>query len=226
MGAGKAVLTNRDSPLHEFILGLAAKSLPSVLFVPTAVGDDPAIVAKFYETFTPDRCVASHLSLFLRDLTDIRRQILSHDIIWVSGGNTANMLAIWKLHGVDEHLRDAFDAGAILTGGSAGGLCWFEGGPTDSFGPRLTPITNGLGLLKGSFCPHYDGDKLRRPVFHKAILSGLLPSGYAAGEFDALHFEGTELTRAVSAGPTPHAFRVSAVGGEIIEEPIPTLQLT
>ena len=126
-------------------------------------------------------------------------------MIVVSGGNTANMLAIWRLHGFDQVLREAWEAGIVLTGGSAGLVCWFEACITDSFGPQLQEMRDGLGFLPGSACPHYDGEELRRPTYRRLIDEGF-PAGIAADECVALHYEGTELVEVVS--PREGATRV------------------
>ncbi len=135
----------------------------------------------------------------------------------MSGGNTANALAIWRLHGVDVALREAWERGAVVGGTSAGANCWFECCVTDSFGPALDPLRDGLGILPGSFCPHYDGEERRRPVY-RALVDGGFPAGYAADDFAALHFEGTELREVVSSRPGAQAYRV----GPRSEEPIAT----
>src|SRR6202035_5013944 len=109
------------------------------------------------------------------------------------GGNTANMYDVWRRQGVDVILREAWENGAVMTGGSAGGICWFHGGTTDSFGLPYQVLPEGLGLVDGSFCPHYDAEDSRRPVFHKALLDGTLPFGYGVDDLVSLHFHGQEL---------------------------------
>ncbi|HPK03056.1 MAG TPA: peptidase E, partial [Candidatus Sumerlaeota bacterium] len=143
------------------------------------------------------------------------------DIIWVGGGNTANMLAVWRVHGVDRILREAWEAGVILTGGSAGSLCWFECGTTDSFNLfQLAPLHDGLGFLPGSHCPHYDGEAQRRPLYQRLIAEGF-PAGYALDDDAALHFEGTRIMEAVAARPEAGAYRVERVGGQVTEARLP-----
>ncbi|HSJ93718.1 MAG TPA: Type 1 glutamine amidotransferase-like domain-containing protein, partial [Gaiellaceae bacterium] len=131
--------------------------------------------------------------------------------------NTANALVLWRLHGIDVALRAAWERGAVLGGVSAGGNCWFEACVTDSFGRRLGPLDDGLGILPGSFCPHYDGEELRRPVYHELVADGF-PAGYAADDGVALHFAGTELVEAVASWPGARAYRVEP-GGERPLEP-------
>jgi peptidase E len=136
----------------------------------------------------------------------------------VNGGNTANALAIWRVHGVDEALREVWTRGGVLGGWSAGGICWFDDSLTDSFGPQLRPLRDGLGLLPGSFCPHYDGEPERRPAFTRLVNEGVLPPGYAADDDAALLFEGTELREVVSQREDARGYRVTADS----EEPLDT----
>ena len=140
-------------------------------------------------------------------------------MIYVGGGNTANLLAVWRAHGLDRVLRDAWTRGAILCGVSAGMLCWFRDGVTDSFGP-LARLGDGLGLLDASACPHYDGEPGRRAAFHAAIADGMAP-GWAADDGAALHFVGTELVEVVSSRRAAAAYRVERVDGVVVETRLP-----
>jgi dipeptidase E len=224
-GGGRALMDRRDDPIHRYTLELTGKERPRVLFLGTAAGDDPSYIVSFYETFSAERCVPSHLRLFHISVPDVHKFVLDHDVIHVAGGNTANMLDVWRLHGVDVALREAWESGAVMTGGSAGGLCWFQGGTTDSFGPELQPLVDGLGFLEGSFCPHHDAQDGRRSLYHQAILDGTLPDGYAVDDLVGLHFRGTELVGAVTSQPQGRALRVRRDpdgGGGIVEEPVPT----
>ena len=215
-------MSRRHDPLHRYTLELTGKERPRVLYVGTPTGDDPTNIVSFYETYDADRCHPAHLRLFNIPRRDLYAFILRHDVIHVGGGNTASALAVWRRHNVDRAFRDAWEAGAILTGGSAGGLCWFEGGTTDSFGPELRVLDDGLGFLEGSFCPHYDVEDQRRPLFHQAILDGVLPPGYAAGDRVMLRFDGTDLVDAVSSDETGRALKVYPEDGKIVEQPIAT----
>ncbi|MGH7863782.1 MAG: Type 1 glutamine amidotransferase-like domain-containing protein [Candidatus Binataceae bacterium] len=197
-----------DNPLlDDFILGLTRKKRPRLCFVPTASGDSDSYIVRFHNSFPPARAEATHLTLFNRTVRDLRRFVLAQDVIYVGGGNTANLLAVWRLHGLDRALNAAWKAGVILCGISAGALCWFESGVTDSFGHPLDPLGNGLGLVRGSFCPHYDGEKDRRAAYHALIGAGLA-SGYAADDGAALHFIGRKLSAVVSSRPNARAYRV------------------
>lgn len=222
MGAGRAVMDRRNDPLHDYVLELTGKDDPVVLFLPTATGDDASYIVSFYEAFHSGRCRPRHLRLFHRDFDDLTDIVLGADVIHVSGGNTANMLDVWRRQGVDTLLHRALAGGAVLTGGSAGGLCWFEGGTTDSFGPTLQLLHEGLGMIKGSYCPHYDAEDQRRPLFHSALLDGSLEMGYASWNRVAIRFtpEG-EVVEAVSSEEGGRALKVYARDGKIIEEDIP-----
>ena len=143
--------------------------------------------------------------------------MLAQDAIFVSGGNTANLLAIWRAHGFDEIIREAWEQGIVLAGSSAGMICWFEAGVTDSFGPQLEGMRDGLGFLPGSACPHYDGEEQRRPVYTRLVANGF-PAGMAADDTVGLHYVGTELREAVTVREGAHAYRVEP-GNEIAIEP-------
>jgi peptidase E len=199
--------------LDELVLELAGKS--KICFVPTATGDDAWPLVRFYERFGA-RAEASHIVFHPWPRPDLRDHVLAQDAIYVGGGNTANMLAIWRVHGFDAILRDAWEADVLLCGWSAGMICWFEAGVTDSFGPELTGMRDGLGLLPGSACPHYDGEERRRPVHTKLVQEGF-PPGYAADDGVGLLFEGTELRDVVTTKAGARAHRVSAEGEEPLE---------
>jgi dipeptidase E len=218
---GGGFVSTPASPLNAYILEQAGKPHPRVCFVPTAGGDDLAYVAAFYRACTSLDCEPSDLPLFLRTGEDVRAKLLEQDVIWVGGGNTANLLAIWRAHGVDSAMQEAWEAGIVLSGSSAGMICWFEASITDSFGPQLDPLDDGLGFLPGSACPHFDGEDRRRPVYRAAIAAGF-PGGYAADDQVALRFDGTELAECVTARDGASAWRVDSDG----ERPLPTRLLT
>ena len=190
--------------LDEYILGLARGR--RVCFVPTASAESPEFVVRFYAAFAA-RAEPTHLSFFPWPPEDLRELVCAQDVIYVGGGNTANMLAIWRVHGLDDALRAAWEAGVVLCGSSAGMICWFEAGLTDSFGPQLEGMRDGLGFLPGSACPHYDGEELRRPRYRE-LVDGGFPAGWAAEDGVGLHFDGTELAEVVSVLPGKRAYRV------------------
>ena len=201
--------------IEDYVLGLAGKERPCVLVVPTAAADDVEMTLQIVTQFS-DRTQVSYLPFFPWPPPDLRRLVLEQDLIYVTGGNTANALAIWRTHGFDEALRAAWEAGIVLAGWSAGMLCWFEAAVTDSFGPQLDGMLDGLGFLAGSACPHYDGEPERRPVYTRLVSEGF-PPGYAADDCVALRFSGRELAEVVSARTGAGAYRVTADGEEPIE---------
>ena len=217
MGGGSFSVEPDGSALDAYVLGLTGKPRPKICFVPTASGDAPEYTTKFYDAFAR-RAEASHLYLFGRPRTDMASLLASQDIIYVGGGNTANMLAIWRVHGVDRMMREAWERGVILTGVSAGMICWFECGVTDSFGP-LAALHDGLRLLPGSACPHYDGEKDRRPTYQRLVRGGF-PAGYAADDGAALHFVDTDLVACVASRPTAGGYRVRAESEIVTETPL------
>lgn len=205
MGGG-GFLADPSSVLDDHIVSLSPATRPRVCYIPTPAGDSDRSIAAFFEAFSRLDCEPSCLRLFgtpERPIEHLARQ----DVLYVSGGNTANALTIWRLHGVDRALRDAWDRGAVLGGVSAGANCWFDCSVTDSFGCELGPLREGLGILPGSFCPHYDGEKRRRPVY-RALVDDGFPAGYAADDGAALHFVGTELREVVASLPGAKGYRV------------------
>jgi dipeptidase E len=220
MGGGGFSMEPKNRRLDRFLLARTGARKPRVLFVPTASGDAEKYVARFYRAFGAFSCRPSHLALFRRE-GDLRRQVLEQDLVYVGGGNTANLLAVWRLHGVDDLLREAGRNGVALAGVSAGAICWFEAGVTDSFGVQLAPLHGGLGLLAGSVCPHYDGEARRRPTYRRLVASGALPAGYAADDSAALVFDGGRLVEAVASRPRARAFRVVLERGKLVETPLP-----
>ena len=194
--------------LDDYILGLARGS--RVCFVPTAAADQADAIVAFYQAFGR-RAEATHLRFHPWPPEGLREFVLSQDVIYVSGGNTANALAIWRVHGFDSLLREAWESGIVLCGWSAGMICWFEAGVTDSFGPHLEGMKNGLGFLAGSACPHYDGEERRRPVYRELVANGF-PPGYAADDAAAVHFVGADLAECVSIQDGSRAYRVERDG--------------
>jgi len=205
MGGGG--FSDGGSGLDGYVLELTGAARPRACYLPTASGDSQSYIDNFLAAYS-DRAEASVLRLFARELEDIRGHLLSQHLIYVGGGNTANMLAVWRLHGVDEVMREAWSAGVILCGLSAGANCWFEDSSTDSFGATLTALHDGLGLLAGSFCPHYDSEPQRRPSYRAAVAQGALPPGFAADDGVALRFAGHELAESVSERPNARCYRV------------------
>ncbi len=220
LGGGGFSMEPENPALDDYILGLTGRTQPKVSFVPTASGDADAYLLRFYQSFADGRCRASHLALFQRSVDDLRAYVLSQDVIYVGGGNTANLLAVWRAHGLDVILHQAWTAGVVLCGVSAGALCWFQGGVTDSFGTQLAVLRDGLGLLPGSHCPHYDGEAQRRPAYHRCIEEGL-SAGIAADDGCGLHFEGTALAEIIASRPQARAYKVERSASGIVETALP-----
>lgn len=202
----------------RFLAGLTGKGRPRLLYIGTASAEDPSQALRVIDRFGPVAEV-SRLEFFPWPPEDLRSTVLDQDLIFVGGGNTANMLAIWRVHGVDGLLREAAEGGVVLSGSSAGGICWFEHGVTDSFGPQLGPM-DCLGFLDGSFCPHWNDEESRRPVFHGLLADGL-PAGYAADAGVGLRFVDGELREVVACEEGSGAYRVELVEGEVVETPLP-----
>jgi peptidase E len=211
LAMGGGALLHPESRLDELMLELSRTRRPRICYVGTASAHLPERVELFYDAFRRRPCEPSHLELFgMPD--EPAAHVARQDVVYVGGGNTANMLAIWRVHGVDRALRDAWERGAVLGGMSAGANCWFEDSVTDSFGPSLLALGGGLGLLAGSFCPHYDGEPARRPAFIRLVAEGALPPGYAADDDAAFLFEGTSLREVVAQREGARGYRVTSDG--------------
>ncbi len=199
-------------PLTEYAIELAGVDgrAPRVCFLATAQGDNPQLIASFYEAALLRGLVPSHVNTFpMPNLDDVRGHLLNQDVIWVFGGSVAGLLAMWRLHGYGEIMREAWQAGVVLTGVSAGSICWHVGGTTDSFGPDLRPVTNGLGLVPYSNGVHYDSEEKRRPLFQSLIADGTLPAGYATDDGAGLLYRGTKLAEVVSEVDGKVAYHVA-----------------
>jgi len=214
----------RPGPAYSFAAELArAGPHPRLCIIATAVGDDPTWLAAMHHAFSKLDMLVSHLNLFpMPNFDDVEAHLSRQDIIWVSGGSTANLLALWRLHGLDTILRSVWEAGIVLMGVSAGSLCWHIGGTTDSFGLPLQPITNALGFLPYSNSPHHDAEAERRPLIHRLIADGTLPDGYATDNGAALVYRGTELHEAISEKSGALAYEITRQGATAREKAIAT----
>jgi len=216
-------------PLTEYAIELAGVSgrAPKVCFLATALGDHPGTLTNFYNAALQRGLVPSHLAVFgMPNVPDISAHLLDQDVIWVFGGSVAGLLAMWQLHGVDEAMRAAWQAGVVLTGVSAGSICWHTGGTTDSFGPELRAITNGLGLVPFSNGVHYDSEPQRRPLFQSLIADGTLPAGYATDDGVGVLYRGTEFVEAVTETDGKLGYFVErASDGTAVETPLDTRRL-
>jgi dipeptidase E len=218
MGGGAFADEPNNTLLHDYIFSLSGKDDPKILFIPTATGDLPQVIQRFYTIFTPKRCRPSHLALILEPPEDLEALIMAQDIIYVSGGNTAVMLAAWRLHGLDKALEKAYAAGKVFCGGSAGAICWYEGGTTDSFTKNLTALNNGLGWVKGYFSPHYDAEPMRRPRTHSLIQAGELLECVAADEGVGFVYRGSQFVEIVSSRPKAKGWYIKRQPDGTIEE--------
>lgn len=207
--------------LDDYILGLSGSACPRVCFLPTASGDATAYIEKFYASFPPTRAQATHLSLFSSPVgVDARSFLLEQDVIYVGGGNTVNLLALWRAHGLDDIIHDAWHNGVVLAGISAGMVCWFEEFVTDSYlGGALSPCRIGLGLIAGSACPHYDDPK-RRMAYRNFIETNVLSAGIGAEGCVGLHFINGVLAKVVTSISGHTAYMVKKIGNIVVEEPI------
>jgi peptidase E len=193
--------------MARHLLGLARG--PRVLFDTTASPRYDALPEVDGTELTP-------LSFYPWPPAELRELALAHDVIFVGGGNTANLLAVWRVHGFDAILREAWESGVLLCGWSAGMICWFEACVTDSFGPQLAGLRDGLGFLAGSACPHYDGEDQRRPVYERLVREGF-PAGIALDDAAGAHFVGTELHEVVASTDTAGGYAVSADGERALD---------
>jgi peptidase E len=209
----------RAGPLIDFLLALAP-SEPRVCLINTATGDDDRYYRAMYAGLAETGARVSHLALFPMPSREPDAALADADVVLVGGGSVANLAAVWRVHGLDGLLAAAWERGTILSGVSAGALCWHVGGTTDSFGPELRCFTGGLALLPFSHCPHYDSEPRRRPAYQRLVADGSLPAGWAADDGVAMHFVGTELVGVVADRPDVFAYRVEAIDGAAVETPI------
>jgi dipeptidase E len=207
MGGGGFSMEPENPLLDTYILKQAGKVNPKICFIPTASGDAENYITRFYDFFKKHECQPSHLSLFRPPTRDLESFILEKDIIYVGGGNTKNLMVLWKEWGLDTILKKAWEQGVLLAGISAGSICWFEEGVTDSYGDQLETLQC-LGFLKGSNCPHYDGEKDRRPSYQAFVDSEKISPGLAADDGVAIHFIDQEIRNIVSSRPDAKAYRV------------------
>lgn len=208
------------SPMGRHAMGLSRRpDAPRVCFVPTASAEEPRLVAQAVTALAAAGAVPSVLTLFpWPNVDDVEAHLLAQDVVWVWGGSVVNLLALWRAHRVDEAMRSAWEAGVVLSGVSAGSLCWHSGGTTDSHGPQLRPVLDGLRLLPHSNCPHYDSEPQRRPLYRRLVGDGVLPPGWATDDGVGLHFGGTELVEVVSERPGASAWQVVPDGaGGVVE---------
>jgi dipeptidase E len=221
---GGGFLMEDSRILDRHFLKATGKPNPRVCFVGTASGDAESARYKFYEAMATLECRPTHLSLIKPPTADLAAFVLAQDAIYVGGGNTRSMLALWREWGLDRALRTAYEQGVVLGGISAGMICWFEYGISDSVPGPLTPLPC-LGWLAGSACPHYNGEAERRPAFHRLVSAGRIPPGYAADDAAALHFVDESLAEVVVAKAGAAAYRLTVEDGAAVEKALPARML-
>jgi len=224
MGGGALPQELDNLLLVRYFLAQARRRKPKVAFIGAAHGDSDAGRLRFYAGFSQFECRPTHLPLFARTPRDLESFVLEQDAIFVGGGNTKSMLAVWRDWGLDRYLRTAWERGVVLGGGSAGSICWFEHGLTDSIAGPLTALPC-LGFLPGSNCPHYDSEPLRRPTFRNLVANGTLPDGVAADDGVALHYVDGRLARVVASRPRTRGFSVKRSGRRAVERQLATRYL-
>ena len=203
-------------------LRLSGEDRPRVLFVMTASGDNTGYLASSYQAMSGLSVDADHLSLFTMPNQDVEEAVGRADVVWVGGGSVANLLAVWRLHGVDLAMRDAWERGVVLAGASAGSICWHVGGPTDSYGPTLQLEKPALGLIPYGNGVHYDSEEQRRPLLHSLVADGSLPTSYATDDRVGILYEGTEPVAVVTdmdvdPATGPAAYRVELTSDGVVE---------
>ncbi len=224
MGGGGFSMEPDNLALDRYVIATSGKPQPKVCFLAQASGESLDYTVRFYNAFNQLGCIASHLSLFQPHTADLTGFLLGQDIIYVGGGNTKSMLALWREWRLDVILQQAYAQGVILAGISAGSICWFERGLTDSIPGALTALPC-LGMLKGSCTPHYDGEAQRRPSYQRLVGSGELIAGYAFDDSAAGHFVDGVLHEVVSSRPKAKGYHVSAKDGQAVEQVLDTRYL-
>jgi dipeptidase E len=216
-GGGGFSMEAGNPLLDDYVLSLTGRARPKVCFLPSASGDADHYVVRFYREFAGARAEASHISLFRRHrgVLDVRSHLLGQDLIYVGGGSLVSLIGVWRAHGIDTVLREAWEAGVVLCGLSAGALCWFADALSAYYG--APERVEGLGLLPWSFTAHYDSEPERRERFHRSLEEGMR-AGFAADDGAALHFAGPRLHRIVASRQNAGAYALRCDRGHVVEE--------
>ena len=223
IGGGGFGRNPKNTKIETYILKQCEASKPNICFIPTASAEDKAYTVNFYAAFSKFNCTLSHINFFQRT-PNLRSIINKQDIIYVGGGNTKSMLAVWKEWKLDKLLLKAYNRGAILCGVSAGAICWFEKGITDSWASSLN-IMDCLGFIEGCCCPHYDGEKNRRPSVHTYISDNKIDSCIAIEDEAALHFKNNKLFKSINFGKNKKSYLINSQKNKITENPLETIDL-
>ncbi len=226
LGGGGFSMEPENTALDLYVLRAAEAARPKVCFLPHAASDEARYCLNFFTAFARYDCTPSSLSLFTTPPKENMESFLhEQDVIYVGGGNTKSMLAVWREWELDRILRSCYEHGVVLAGVSAGANCWFDAYITDSASQELGALTNGLGLIGGTFCPHYNGEEQRRPTFHQLVANGTVPDGIACDDSVAAHFKDGQLHVAVASNPYAQAFHVRRTATGVTEESISTHHL-
>jgi peptidase E len=219
LAPGSRTMVRFNSLIHHAVeLSGAHGRRPRVMYVGTAIGDAEYYTARMVEAARIAGFDLTPLHLFpMPNLDDVQACVLDQDVVWVMGGSVANLLAVWRVHGLDEILRRAWSAGVVLSGVSAGSICWFRGGTTDSFGPELRAVTNGLNLLPYGNGVHYDSEARRRPLVHRLVADATIPTTYCTDDGVGLVFRGTAFVEAVTEVDGKGAYVVTRDGDRAVE---------
>ena len=223
IGGGGFGRTPGEGLIEKYILDQSEKDIPNICFIPTATGDNEAYKVNYYSTFSKLDCSPSHLDFFKRT-PDLKELILKQDVIFVGGGNTKSMLAVWKDWGLDLLLKEAYDKGVIMSGVSAGAICWFDQGITDSWAEDLK-VMDCLGFIEGACCPHYDEEPQRKPSLNKFITEKVLKSCYAVDGGCALHIEDEKEFKSVVFSENKNSFLVEMKDNQVAEKPYSTIDI-
>ena len=223
IGGGGFGRTPGEGLIEKYILDQSEKDVPNICFIPTATGDNEAYKVNYYSTFSKLECSPSHLDFFKRT-PDLKELILKQDVIFVGGGNTKSMLAVWKDWGLDLLLKEAYEKGIIMSGVSAGAICWFDQGITDSWAEDLK-VMDCLGFIEGACCPHYDEEPQRKPSLNKFITEKVLKSCYAVDGGCALHIEDEKEFKSVVFSKNKNSFLVEMKDNKVAEKPYSTIDI-
>ena len=223
IGGGGFGRTPGEGLIEKYILDQSEKDVPNICFIPTATGDNEAYKVNYYSTFSKLDCSPSHLDFFKRT-PDLKELILKQDVIFVGGGNTKSMLAVWKDWGLDLLLKEAYEKGVIMSGVSAGAICWFDQGVTDSWAEDLK-VMDCLGFIEGACCPHYDEEPQRKPSLNKFITEKVLKSCYAVDGGCALHIEDEKGFKSVVFSKNKNSFLVEMKDNKVAEKPYSTIDI-
>ena len=223
IGGGGFGRNNSIGLIEKYLLNLSGNNCPKICFLPTATGDNDTYIVRFYSTFTRLNCVPTHIELFKRTI-DIKNHIMKQDVVFVGGGNTKSMLALWKDWGMSEILQNAYHEGIVMSGVSAGAICWFTSGITDSWDNELR-ILPCLDFIKGSCCPHYDEEPSRIPYVKKILQNKKVPNCISIEGGAAMHFINGKPYKNVSFYNNKNTYNVFLDDKEIVEKPFEKIQL-